>query len=310
MRSVALSLALGLAAIGAASISGCAETAEPEPIGTEPVVMTSFYPTAYFAERISGGLVDVQLPLPEGADPVHWQPSPAVIAGYQRARLVVLNGAGLEQWAKTAALPRSRVIESASELDGPLIGTEEVTHSHGPAGEHTHGGFDPHTWTDPVNAASQAGVVAGAMAQAFPEHAAAFAANAEALEADLTALHERFAVIELPADAVLLASHPSYDYLARRHGWTIRNFDIAPDESLEAAPLAEITAIAADAEGPVLMLWESEPDSVARGPIEALGITSVLFSPAESRPDPAGGDDFLSIMTANADRLAAALAAE
>ena len=60
---------------------------------SENVVLTTFYPTAYFARRISGGLVPVDCPVPEGEDPIFWQPERSVLERYRNAKLIVLNGA-------------------------------------------------------------------------------------------------------------------------------------------------------------------------------------------------------------------------
>lgn len=302
-----------LAAGLALAPSGCGPSA-PAPGGaataaaqTERVIRTTFYPTTYFAERIAGGLVPVECPLPEGEDPIFWEPDAATVNAYQRAAITIVNGAEFEKWAITAPLPRSRVLETTQGFTDPFITIEGVTHSHGPAGEHSHDGVDGHTWMDPMNAIAQATAIADGLADAFPEHAGAFRANLAPLTADLRALHDRAAALDL-SGVVLLASHPAYNYLARRHGWAVTSFDMDPVAELTTADIERLAAGVGAGKSAVL-LWESAPLASTEAALRGFGITSVLFSPAESL-DPASkaaGRDYLSIMRENFDRLEAAL---
>ena len=318
MRSLGRAITAGAACLAAAlTIASCgrsgdstSETRPPSEI--QDVVRTTFYPTTYFAQRISGGLVPVECPLPEGEDPIFWRPDVTAISAYQRARLTVLNGCEFEKWAISAPLARSRTVASieADLIDGGAIIIEGVTHSHGPAGEHSHDGIDGHTWVDPVLAKKQARRIAEAMGAAFPQHGSVFTANTEALLVDLDRLEARLRELT-PAvtGAKLLASHPAYNYLARRMGWTITSFDFDPEAELAAESMTELAAElrSLGVAGPVVLLWESEPlPETVRSLERELGVASVLFTPVES--EPAEGEDYLSVMNANVDRLAAALA--
>ncbi|MEO1009091.1 MAG: metal ABC transporter substrate-binding protein [Planctomycetota bacterium] len=231
---------LACAALAAATwtLAACEQNqaaADAEAAG-EDVVLATFYPTEYFATRIAGGLVEVGCPLPADADPIFWRPSGDAIARYQRAGLVVTNGAEFEKWVAGAPLPRSRVVESISvaalEQAGGPITMETITHSHGPEGEHSHEGIDGHTWVDPTLAIAQVRAIEAAMAARWPEHAADFAANGEALVENLRALDAALTeATSLLEGATLLASHPAYNYLARTKGWDIHNLDLDPESA-------------------------------------------------------------------------------
>jgi zinc transport system substrate-binding protein len=58
------------------------------------VVYAVNYPLQYFAQRIAGDYAEVVLPVPTGVDPAFWQPDAAGIGGFQRADVILLNGAG------------------------------------------------------------------------------------------------------------------------------------------------------------------------------------------------------------------------
>ncbi len=303
----ALYLALVLACLSLVSCKDKSEPEQPAPDASS-VVMTTFYPTTYFAERIAGDAIEVRNPVPADADPIFWQPGDADLLAYQQADLIILNGAEFEKWVASAALPATRVVDSSSKLDGPLLTYETATHSHGPTGEHTHAGADGHTWIDPVNAMAQSRIILEALLDRFPEHAEAFRTNAEALMGDLASLDTRWrALAPRLREAALLASHPAYNYLARRYELEITNLDLDPEAPPDDEASQAIAAALADTrpDQPILLLWEGAPlEETVRRLTDAHAITSVWVSPAESE-DP--NADYLGVMRANLDRLEAAL---
>lgn len=342
---IALSATI-LFAIAGAAMPGCKE--QPQTTTGQPSsatineVLTTFYPTTYFAQRIAGGLVPVRTALPDGEDPIFWQPGADEMVQYQNARLVVTNGAEFEKWVARAPLPRARTVESLSEEDldrtGGPITMETTTHSHGPGGEHTHEGLDGHTWVSPTIAIVQARNIAGAMKKAWPDHADAFDANLATLIEDLEMLRASLNdLTPLVQNHRLLASHPAYNYLARDLGWDVHNLDLDPEsEDTQAVVDAVHDALhnhqdhhhdhehgddhghdhghahddQADHEHthgdkPAILLWESKPTDAIRSAIrDELGVTSILFSPAEGTPD---DGDYMDVMRANIDRLREAL---
>jgi len=306
----------GAAALAAAlplCLAGCSDEAPaPQAANATPVVFTTFYPTAYFTERIAGDLVQVVRPVPDGEDPIFWNPSREVLAEYQAADLIVVNGAEFEKWVTHASLPESRVVNSAEGLPEGFLTFEATRHRHGVGGEHTHAGIDGHTWVDPGSARYQVGRIAEALERRWPEEARDFKRNAAALQEDLDALLGRLSGLEPRVKQVtLLASHPAYDYLGRRLGWTIFNFALDPELLPDDAELEALTKKLEEVgDAPRVLLWEAEPlGETAELLRERFGIASVLFSPVELLdPELAKeGEDYLTIMNANVDRLAGAL---
>lgn len=235
--AVALAVGLPMAALplaGCNEQSGTSQSGQTGDITMQNAVLTTFYPTKYFAERIAGGLVIVDSPLPADEDPIFWRPGANAMNQFQNARLVITNGAEFEKWVAGAALPRGRTVASLSdealdELGGPIT-MESTTHSHGPGGEHTHEGVDGHTWVSPRLAVAQAERIAEAMSTAWPEHAEAFGANLARLVEDLEMLEASLRdLTPLVQQHRLLASHPAYNYLARDLGWDIHNLDLDPE---------------------------------------------------------------------------------
>ena len=88
-------------------------------------VYTVNYPLRYFAERIGGEAVRVSFPAPPDVDPAYWSPPPEVIAAYQQADLVLVNGAGYAGWLDRATLRRSRVIDTSAGVREPETGVRK-----------------------------------------------------------------------------------------------------------------------------------------------------------------------------------------
>jgi len=281
-------------------LAGCGGDVEVETDG-RPVVYTTFYPTTYFAERIAGDLAEVVCPLPEDADPIFWQPGDDVIRKYQLANLIVVNGAGFEKWVETASLPESIVVDTSASIPEEFIEYQNATtHSHGPEGEHAHEGIDGHTWLDPVNAQVQAGAIHAGLAALLPDHESELKDRFEALNENLEELNtELVRMTKTYGGHAILASHPAYNYLARRYGWNIVNLDLDPEVMPDDETLAEIAETVRETSAKFI-LWEGEPTAeIAEALSTRCGVKSVLFSPCEA----AGDEDYLTTMKANLKRL-------
>lgn len=299
-----------LASVLATVMAGAA-FAQPGKSGEKPVVYTTFYPTTYFTQRIAGDLADVVNPCPPDADPAFWVPDEATLAAYQKADLVVINGADFEKWVAKASLPRPRLVDTTRPLRGELITIKDaVRHSHGPGGEHTHEGTDGHTWLDPLNAKVQAEQIRDALARLRPEHKAAFDKGFAELAADLDKLDTRLKALSPKlTDVQLLANHPAWNYPARRYGWKVQSYGVDPEEMPDEKTLEQMRAFVAKHPAK-LMLWEEEPKpEVAEKLKAALGVAHVVFEPGESLSEEQAkaGKNYLTIMNANIDRLEAAL---
>lgn len=306
---------------GVLVLASCGKEPAPEPKTptqagqrpATPLVVTTFYPTADFAQRIGGSFVIVDTPFPPDADPATWQPSDEDIERFQDADLIIVNGAAYEQWLANTALPQTRICDVSANLPDPLITFKTTTHSHGPQGEHTHKGTDPHTWLDPINAMEQARTIADRLIALNPDRAETYRQNLESLINDLAGLDVLFkALAPQLRETTILASHPAYNYLARRYDFPIHNLGLDPQTPLTEDDLAQIEHALehASPEAPRIMLWESPPLEETIELLEQrFNIRSVWFSPVEtlSLGRQSAGQGFVSMMHENLDRLEDAL---
>jgi zinc transport system substrate-binding protein len=264
-------------------------------------VYTVNYPLQYFTERIAGDRAEVVFPAPVDVDPAFWKPDAATIGAYQRADLVLLNGADYAKWVGQVSLPRRRLVDTSAAFAEQFIksGTD-IAHSHGAGDEHAHAGTAFTTWLDPGQAILQAEAIKSALIKKRPQAQADFERNYAALESDLFALDtELKKILSNARGETLLASHPVYQYLARAYDLDLRSVLWEPGTFPSEAQWNEL-AVLAETNSAKWMLWEGEPlpEPVAR--LEQMGIGSIVFDPCGNAP---GEGDYLSVMQANLARL-------
>jgi zinc transport system substrate-binding protein len=268
-------------------------------------IVTDNYPVYYFASRLAGDAADVSFPVPHGEDPAYWQPDRAAVQKYQDASLILFNGAGYAQWAATASLPQEKVVDTSRGFEGEFLQQQDaVAHSHGPEGEHTHAGIDFNTWLDPTLAMRHVEAIRAALVQRTPENQKAIDAEAQTLTAELLQLDAQLkAVGESLGGRPLFASHPVYNYLARRYAWNLKSMHWEPGEAPDEAGWQAFDGLRAEHPAGV-MLWEDDLHPVNAAMLEERHIVPVVFRTCANTP-PTG--DYVKEMNANIARLADAI---
>ena len=260
-------------------------------------VYTVNYPLTYFAERIGGKHVNVSFPAPPDIDPAFWSPNSETIQKYQKADLIILNGADYAKWTQKVSLPMLRLVDTSRAFADDLIQIQtKTTHSHGPAGEHSHAGTAFTTWLDFSQAAQQAEAIYLALSRKMPDLKSELTANYEALKKDLIELDEKMTALGTELQGVpLIASHPIYQYMARRYNLNLKMVMWEPDADPGEAQWSQIKELLAEHQAG-WMIWEDEPLPSSEERLRQLNVNSMVFSPCFSRP-PEG--DFLSVMKQN-----------
>jgi zinc transport system substrate-binding protein len=144
----------------------------------------------------------------------------------------------------------------------------------------------------------------------LPDHAETFEQGYAALVKDLDALDARLkALTPKLSDRVVLCSHPAYNYVGRRYAWNLKTYHPDPETMPDDETSARIKSDLAE-QPAQLMLWEAQPtDEIAARMSTELGLESVVYSPCEGLDSDqlAAGEDFLTVMNDNVDRLEKAL---
>ena len=281
--------------------------AQPTSESTDPplVVFTVNYPLAYFAKRIAGDRARIEFPAPADVDPAFWSPDASLVTDYQRADLILRNGAGYAGWIDRVTMPASKLVDTSASFRDDLIEvSDSVVHTHGPEGDHSHGQAAFTTWLDPTLAVEHARAIRDAMVKLRPEQEPEFEEGFEGLRRDLEQLDISLRRI-LPAGAgpPVLASHPVYQYLERRYGLDLESVHFEPDEYPDEQAWKDLEGILADHPAP-LMLWEGQPTAETEQALLQLGVESVVFDPCGNAP---GQGDFLTVMLGNSTELERAL---
>ena len=259
------------------------------------------YPLQYFAERIGGEHINVVFPAPADIDPAYWMPDAKTISDYQHADLILLNGAGYAKWVNKATLPRFRMVDTSAGFKDQYIEVAEIlTHSHGSEGEHAHESLAFTTWIDFSLAARQAKAIAEALSRKRPELNNVFQKNFQELEQDLLKLDRNLKTLVSKNPArPLMASHPVYDYFARRYGLNIKSVHWEPGEIPTNEQMMELNRILK--EHPAKwMIWEGNPTKQSAERLKAISVDSLVFNPCGNTPDQG---DFLSVMRQNVENL-------
>jgi zinc/manganese transport system substrate-binding protein len=177
-------------------------------------VLATFSILGDLVQQIGGGDVAVSVLVGPNGDAHVFQPSPADVARVRDAKLVFVNGLGLEGW-----MPR---LVQASGSKAPLItvskGIQPIRDE-----DPEHGGLDPHAWQNVANVRIYAGNIRDALVAADPGGRAAYEAHAQAYLAALDGLETevRATIGNIPpANRRIITTHDAFGYFAKAYGMT------------------------------------------------------------------------------------------
>ena len=264
-------------------------------------IYTVNYPLQYFAQRIAGEHAEVVFPAPPAIDPAFWTPDVQTLGAYQGADLILLNGANYAKWIDKVSLPRRRLVNtSAGFAESYIDAGSGAEHSHGSGAAHAHAGVAFTTWLDLRQAVRQADAIRQAIIKQRPQLKAAVDKNFTGLESDLLALDAELKnIVGGNQNRALLASHPVYQYLARRYDATVYSVVWEPDEFPDPSQWKALQNLA-QTHAAKWMLWEGKPVTESIERLRQMGIGTIVFDPCANTP---AQGDFLSVMKNNLSAL-------
>lgn len=310
MTKSTATLLLFVALVALLALAGCGRELVA-PSGGEVTVVTTTYPLTYMTQRIGGDRVAVTQLVKPGVEAHDFEPAPSDIRTISNAELFIYNHPAFEGWALDAA----KVSGNGSGDSGPVITVQTVNLE--TEGE-DHGGqavddsnIDAHVWLDPLDARKQAKRITAALVAADPDGSFDYVRNGEAIDIELAALDELIArrISKCELNTVVV-SHLAYGHMAERYGFTqIGLAGLSPD--FESGP-AQITAV-------IERINELGIEHILREPIGSsrladtvaaeTGAEVLILHPLEVRTiaEAEAGEDYISIMKANAEALSTAL---
>lgn len=272
-------------------------------------VVATILPLADFVRNVGGDKVEVTTLMSAGDSPHTWEPLPAQVKTIADARLIIINGAGLEFWME-------KVVEAAANPDlltvdtsvFPAIEGNLLTVNDDHAGEDSQHGVNPHIWLDPLLARKQVEAIAQALVmvdpgnkEAYLENAAAYIAELKALDEEIRDITESFSVREF------IAFHPAWTYFANRYGLVEaavieetpgQDSSAHKKEVIDLARALDIRAIFAEPQ-----FNPQAAESIA----EEVGAKVLFLDPIGSSQLP-DRDSYIEIMRYNVDQMRPAMA--
>ena len=260
-----------------------------------PVVVATTTQLADVARAIAGPrTVDVVGILRPNTDPHEYEPRVSDVEAVAQAKLVLLNGDGLDAWmgkvvSQSGGHPR--------RLDlGAVVG------------ERLPG--DPHWWHDPRNVEAAVPAIRDALARVDPAHAAAFGTHAADYLGRLQLLDRGiagcFARVP-PRERLLVTNHDAFGYFARRYGITVVGA-VIPSQSTQgeasAGDLAALSQTIRRLHVKAVFPESSLSSKVARALAAQTGATAsdALYGDTLG-PAGSSGATYLSMEIANADAM-------
>lgn len=293
-------LVFAIAVALAAAPAGLALAAPPH--ADRLRVVASFYPMAYFAQQLGGDDVEVTTLVPVGVEPHEWEPTPRDMVTLQTAKLLVLNGAGLEGWA-------DRVVPSLP-ADGPVVvtATDGLPLLQGGGEDDADAGaLDPHVWQDPYLAQLQVQRILEGLVRADPAREASYRSRARDLYQRLADLYyEELVQLTGCPRTSFVTSHNAFQYLAKR--FQLRSIYIAgfsPNEEPSPARLAELTKLLKQENVRYVYFETLASAALAQTLAREVGAQTLPLNPIEGLlpEEIAAGEDYFSISRQNVRNL-------
>ncbi|MGZ6271303.1 MAG: metal ABC transporter substrate-binding protein [Candidatus Limnocylindrales bacterium] len=201
--------------------------------GGPPIsVVTTTTVFADMIENVGGPCVQAVSVVPRGADVHTFEPRPNDLRTVAQAKLLVMNGLGLDTWLQklitNASADGTPLLQLGVDLPGvtPLPGEEP-------------GSQNPHLWLDVLYGQAYVARIAATLEQVDPANAPTYRAGAATYTARLAELdaYVRAQVALIPeADRKLVTFHDAFPYYAREYGITIVGVAVeAPGQDPSAA---------------------------------------------------------------------------
>jgi zinc/manganese transport system substrate-binding protein len=171
-------------------------------------IIASFSILGDLARNVGGDRVDVATLVGPNGDVHVFTPAPADAKRIAGAKLVIVNGLGLEGWL-------ARLVQSSGSKAPAVVASNGITPRQ--LGSHA----DPHAWQSVANAKVYVENIRGALIAADAAGAAAWRANADAYLAKLDALDRevRAAIASIPeARRKVISTHNAFGYFADAYG--------------------------------------------------------------------------------------------
>jgi len=268
-----------------------------------PVVAT-FSILADFARNVGGERINVVALVGPDGDTHVYQPKPADAKELGAARLIVVNGLGLEGWI-------DRLIKASGAKAPVIVATKGIN----PQKMREEGriGRDPHAWQSIANAKIYVANIRDGLIAVDPDGASVYRSNAASYLEELDAL-EKEVLAEIakipPGRRQIITTHDAFGYFGTAYGFRfIAPEGISTETEASARDVAKIIRQIKAQKIPAVFLENVTDPRLVRSIAAESGATvgGTLYSDALSPPD-GPASTYIDMMRNNVRELSAALA--
>lgn len=222
-------------------------------------IITTVLPVYMFTKAIAGEQADVQILVPPGTSPHHYQATPANAQAIAQSQVLVKNGLGLETFLDgLIQASGSKELVKVDASQGIVAIETEDDHEHHDHGEnkeenppvqatqadkhdHVHAEGNPHVWLDPQLAQKQVENIRDALIKADPAQQNIYQTNANNYIQQLKVLDQEFqSQLDKLTGCKFIAFHDAYPYLAKRYGLQQLNIVELPEDDITPQDLQRI----------------------------------------------------------------------
>ena len=266
-------------------------------------------PLADLVRSVAGPEWTVRTVIPPGTSPHVFEPEPSDLRKLVGARVVVVAGAGYDDWMRRAlssCASQAHVHDAAASIGvghgHALPEGHAEDEGHGGHEGHAHGalGEDPHWWLSPVLAARSLAPIAEAVAAVDPARADGYRRRARETAERYLALDREIAAKLAPVrGSRFVSAHRAWVYFADRYG-LVEAASIEPVPGREPSP-HELKALVTEGRRGGLGRLFTEPQfppAAARVVAQEASLELTLVDPIGGVP---GRETYPALMRFNAD---------
>lgn len=262
--------------------------------GDEPrlTVLATTYPVYLLASAVTEGVEGIQVErLSTGqVSCLHdYTLSVDDMKKIQRADVIAMNGAGLEEFTEDALSSSSAAVIDCSQ-GVELLENLEHHHEGEDHDDHDHGHWDPHYWMDPERAGQMVANLQNGLAQADPEHASVYQENGQKAALLLSTwdsdIRDLLAEEGMPEITGLITFHDGFQYFAAAYDLPLlAAIEEEAGSEASAKEINEITALVKEKNIPVIFTEVNGSDATANAIARETGCTVAQLSMCMDGPD-------------------------
>ena len=191
-------------------------------ISSQPIkVMAAESFLTDIAQQVAGNRIEIEGLIPISMEPHAYEPSPRDVAHVEESDLLIISGAGLEEWLKG-------ILTNIGGSEKILEASRGLTVVNG----------DPHFWLNPIHVLTYVDNISDALVRIDPDGKDEYLSNAASYKQELLELDAwiQKEVEKIPAEnRLLVTNHETLGYFASRYGFQVIG-SLMASMSSEASP--------------------------------------------------------------------------